>query len=217
MKPNIILHNSISLDGSLTNFEVNMEIHYQIAGNYKPDAHLIGSNTIEAGIKLYGSSTTEEKNDYNKPDRGKNLPYWIIIDTDGKLINHLHEIRRFEFCKDIIILISKKTDKNYIEYLKLRNYDYFIVGDKKIDIKKSIEILKNKYNINTILTDTGRILGNILLNLGLVNEISLLIHPAIVGKKGYNIFSDVDNSIELELIKKERIKENYIWIVYRVR
>ena len=217
MKPNIILHNSISLDGSLTNFEVNMEIHYQIAGNYKPDAHLIGSNTIEAGIKLYGSSTTEEKNDYNKPDRDKNLPYWIIIDTDGKLINYLHEIRRFEFCKDIIILISKKTDKNYIEYLKLRNYDYYIIGDKKVDIKKSLEILKNKYDIKKILTDTGMILGNILLNSGLVNEISLLIHPVIVGKEGYNIFSDVNDNIELELIKKERIKENYIWTVYRVR
>ena len=49
MKPKIILHNSISLDGSLTNFEVNMGIHYEIAGGFKPDVHLIGSNTIKKG------------------------------------------------------------------------------------------------------------------------------------------------------------------------
>jgi hypothetical protein len=28
MQTNLILHNSISLDGSLTNFEVNMEYHF---------------------------------------------------------------------------------------------------------------------------------------------------------------------------------------------
>ena len=32
MQTNLILHNSISLDGSLTNFAVDMELHYRIAG-----------------------------------------------------------------------------------------------------------------------------------------------------------------------------------------
>ena len=85
MIPKIILHNSISLDGSLINFDVNMELHYQIASKYNPDAHLIGSNTIKTGIEMYGSTPPEEKKDYNKPDRDDNLPYWIIIDTKGML------------------------------------------------------------------------------------------------------------------------------------
>ena len=37
MIPKIILHNSISLDGSLINFDVDMETHYKIAGSFKPD------------------------------------------------------------------------------------------------------------------------------------------------------------------------------------
>ena len=76
MLPNIILHNSISLDGSLTNFNVNMEIHYQISGQYNPDAHLIGSNTIKTGIELYGNAPPEDKNDFKKPERDNKLPYW---------------------------------------------------------------------------------------------------------------------------------------------
>jgi 2,5-diamino-6-(ribosylamino)-4(3H)-pyrimidinone 5'-phosphate reductase len=194
-----------------------MELHYQIAGKYKPDAHLIGSNTIETGIKLYGNSPPEKKKDFQKPERNEDLPYWIIIDTEGKLINHLHEIRRFEFCKDIIILISKETKINYIEYLKLRNYKYHIVGDKKVDLKKSLELLKIKYNIQKILTDTGRILGNILLKKGFVNEISLLIHPIIVGNNGYNIFSNTNKSVELILVKNEVMKNDYIWIIYKIK
>jgi 2,5-diamino-6-(ribosylamino)-4(3H)-pyrimidinone 5'-phosphate reductase len=215
MLPNIILHNSISLDGSLTDFEVNMELHYKIAGEYKPDAHLIGSNTIISGIKNYGISQKEEKKDFIKPKRNNILPYWIVIDTDGKLINHLHEIRRFEFCKDVIILISKQTKNKYIKYLESRNYDYFITGTQKIDFKKSLELLKKKYQINKILTDTGKILGNILLQKGYVYEISLLIHPVIVGNSGYNIFSDITKKINLKLYKKQVLKNKYLWIIYK--
>ena len=51
--PKVIVHNSVSLDGSLTNFMPDMGLHYQIAGDYKPDAHLIGSNTVKVGVELY--------------------------------------------------------------------------------------------------------------------------------------------------------------------
>ena len=32
MLPKVIIHNSTSIDGSLTNFEVNLPLHYQTAG-----------------------------------------------------------------------------------------------------------------------------------------------------------------------------------------
>jgi len=43
MKPEIIIHNSISLDGSLTGFMPDMSLHYKIAGDYKPHAHLMNA------------------------------------------------------------------------------------------------------------------------------------------------------------------------------
>ena len=141
MLPKVIVHNSISLDGSLVNFDVNMELHYQIAGKYNPDARLIGSNTIKTGIDLYGNSPPEDKKDFRKPKRGDDLPYWIIPDTRGILKGLLHEVRRFEFSKDVIILISKETPKEYIKYLKNRNYDYHVLGRKKIDLEKSLKFL----------------------------------------------------------------------------
>ena len=216
MLPTIILHNSISLDGSLTDFSVNMELHYQIAGKYKPDAHLIGSNTIKTGIELYGNAPPEDENDFIKPDRDKNLPYWIIIDTKGSLQYLLHEIRRFDFCKDVIVLISKDTPKDYIHYLRERDYDFYIVGNEHINMHKSLELLLEKYNIKTILTDCGSILSNLLLTQHLVDEISLLIHPVIVGDKSYNIFNYIKRMIPLKMIKNEILGEGYCWLVYRV-
>jgi 2,5-diamino-6-(ribosylamino)-4(3H)-pyrimidinone 5'-phosphate reductase len=217
MLPKIILHNSISIDGSLTNFEPNMGLHYWIAGNYKPDVHLIGSNTIKKGIEHYGDDVPpEEKKDFEKQERNKSLPYWIIIDTHGHLKGLLHTCRRFEFCKDVIVLISEKTPKAYLNHLKERNYDYHIVGNDHVNLKKTLELLSNKYQAKTILTDAGRILGNLLLRQGFVSEISLLIHPIIVGNKSYNMFSNIDNNLKLKLLKKETLEKQYIWLVYNV-
>jgi 2,5-diamino-6-(ribosylamino)-4(3H)-pyrimidinone 5'-phosphate reductase len=217
MLPKIIIHNSISIDCSLNNFEPNMGLHYKIARNYNPDAHLIGSNTIKEGVKLYKQDIPfEEKKDYIKQDRKKNLPYWVIIDTHGVLSGLLHICRRFEFCKDIIIMLSEKTPKTYLKYLNERKYDYHIVGKDHVNIKKVLELLYEKYQIKTILTDTGRILCNILLNQGFVSEISLLIHPIIVGNKSYNMFSDIDKNLKLKLFKIKTLEKEYIWLVYKV-
>ena len=217
MIPKVILHNSISLDGSLTNFEPNMGLHYQIAGSYKPDVHLIGSSTIKVGVELYGDGVPpEEKKDFAKPKRDKGLPYWVIPDTKGTLKGLLHTCRRFEFCRDVIVLISESTPKEYIKHLEERYYSYHVVGKDHIDLKKSIDLLLNEYKVKTILADTGRILGNLLLNQGLVNEISLLVHPVIVGNKAYHMFSNVHKNITLKLHKKEALDKGYVWLVYKV-
>jgi 2,5-diamino-6-(ribosylamino)-4(3H)-pyrimidinone 5'-phosphate reductase len=215
--PEIILHNSISIDGSLTNFELNMGLHYQIAAQFQPDVHLIGSNTIKKGIEIYGDGIPQEElKDFNKQQRSKDLPYWVIIDSRGQLNGLLHICRRFEFCKDVLVLISQKTSSTYINYLRERNYDYFIVGKEKVNLKEAFDLLSNKFQVKTILTDTGSILGNILLNNDYVSKISLLIHPIIVGINSYHIFNDVNKILRLTLVKEETFENEFIWILYKI-
>ena len=217
MLPKIILHNSVSLDGSLTNFEPNMGLHYQISGKYKADAHLIGSNTVRVGVELYGGDVPpEEKTDFRRAERDENLPYWVIPDTKGILKGLLHMCKRFEFCRDVIVLVSEETPAKYVRHLEERNYDYHIVGKKYVDLGRALELLSEKYGVKTVLADTGRILGNLLLNQGFVTEISLLIHPVIVGTTSYNMFSNANKTSKLKLCKKETLEKNYVWLVYTV-
>lgn len=216
MMPYLVLHNSISLDGSLLNFNVNMKLHYQIAGEYRPDAHLIGSTTIKSGIELYGDCISKEKKkDFKKPQRDINLPYWIIVDTKGVLQGFLHVCRKFDLCKDVIVLISDKTPKKYLSYLEKREYDYIKSGKNHVDLTKSFEFLFVNYKIKKILVDSGRILGNILINKGLIKEISLLIHPIIVGKKSYNIFADLMSNKKIFLHSFKVLDKEFIWVVYK--
>jgi 2,5-diamino-6-(ribosylamino)-4(3H)-pyrimidinone 5'-phosphate reductase len=215
MNTKIILHNSISIDGSLVGFDVNMGLHYQIAGEYEPDAHLIGSNTIKTGIEVYGDGIPpEESSDFDKPVRDEGLPYWVIPDSKGSLKGMLHTMRRFEFCRDVIILVSEATPEEYLDHLKQREYDYHVVGSEKVDIDKALELLSKEYDIKTILTDTGSKHGNILMSKGFVHEISLLVHPVVVGKKSQNIFEHIDEKAKLLLVKSKVLDDGVIWLVY---
>ena len=217
MLPEIIVHNSISLDGSLTNFQPNMELHYQIAGSYKPDIHLVGSNTVRIGVDLYGEGIpTEEEKDFEKPKRNKSLPYWVIPDTKGTLKGLLHTCRRFEFCRDVVVLISETTPKEYSEYLRERNYAYHIVGKNHVDLEKTIKLLSAKYEVKKVLADTGKILGNLLLEQGFVSELSLLVHPVIVGKRAYNIFGSINEKLDLKLLQQKIFPHGYVWLVYSI-
>ena len=215
--PKVIVHNSISLDGSLTGFEPNMALHYQIAGSYKPDAHLIGANTVKVGVELYGNGVPKEKKeDFEKPLRARNLPLWAIPDTKASLQGLLHTCRRFEYCRDVIVLVSEETPVEYIAYLRERGYNYHEVGKRHVDLKKLLELLRTKYGVRTVLADTGRILSNLLLEKGLVSELSLLVHPVIVGKEAYKIFANINKGISLKLRNQETLDEGFAWLVFDV-
>ena len=215
--PKVIIHNSISVDGSLTSFEPNMYLHYQIAGRYKPEAHLIGANTVKVGVELFGQGVPpEEKKDFKKPTRSNSLPLWVIPDTTGALKGLLHTCRSFQYCRDVVVLASEGTPEDYLVHLRERNYDYHIVGKRHVDLKRSLELLAAKYRVNTVLADTGRILSNLLLEQRLASEISLLIHPVIVGKKAYTIFDNTSKSVNLKLQKQEIMGNGFVWLVYKV-
>ena len=58
MKPKIIMHTQISLDGRIKGFD-NPEVYYQVAGGIHSDAVLFGSNTVftafEIGVLVFKS------------------------------------------------------------------------------------------------------------------------------------------------------------------
>lgn len=219
-KIKVVMQNTISLDGSFINFDISQEamgLHYQIVGSFGKILYLSGSNTAKVAIEMFGGLTPEKKEDFKKPQKSENLSYWVVVDSEAVLKGKLHYYRRSEYCRDIIVLVSENTDKNYLDYLKEREYDFFVVGEKQVDLKKSFEILSDKYKINTILVDSGRGLTNAMLNQELVDEISLLVLPVIVGKKSENLFSNIEKQIKLIDLKENVFPGGYIQLHYKVQ
>jgi len=85
-----------------------------------------------------------------------------------------------------------------------------------VDLKEMFRLFSEVYQVKKTLADTGRILSNLLLEAGIVSEISLLVHPVIVGESSYNIFGNIRKNVNLKLKKEEIIEKEYIWLVYKI-
>ncbi len=113
-------------------------------------------------------------------------------------------------------MVSESTDKSYLDYLKEREYNFVVAGEKQVDLKKSFDILSDRYEMGTILVDSGRGLTNTMLNQGLVDEISLLVLPVIVGEKSENLFSNVTKQLKLTGLKERTFPGGYVHLHYKI-
>ena len=216
----VIMHDSVSIDGAFVGFEYYMElmaVHYQVAGSFGDKVRIFGSTTAIKGIELFGGFTEETKEDFDRPYKSDDLSYWAVTDSKGLLQDKLHFFRRSEYCRDVVVLITEQTPRSYINYLESRNYDYYIVGENQVDLKKALKILTENYKSDKITIDSGRALTNAFLNQGLIDEVSLLFVPVIVGSKAQNLFSDVLQTLSLELIKTQQFSGGLVWHLYKVK
>jgi 2,5-diamino-6-(ribosylamino)-4(3H)-pyrimidinone 5'-phosphate reductase len=204
----VIMHNSISLDGCYTGFEVDMGLHYQIAGWFHPDLHIIGSVTARSGAMMGGSMPDEEPSDFSKPE--KKGPLCIIVDSRGLTMGLLHVLRRSPYYGDVVLIVTKKTKKSFIEYLRKRQYGFIIAGENRVDLKKAIGELERRFSAKTAIVDSGAGLTSALIQAKLVDDVSLIICPESVG--GDRLFERLP---PLELTKAKRYG-NFAWLLYRV-
>jgi 2,5-diamino-6-(ribosylamino)-4(3H)-pyrimidinone 5'-phosphate reductase len=218
MLPKVVVYNSVSLDGSIKDFDVDIALHYEVLGQMGAEALLAGSNTAKTGIELFMKTVPpEEPSDYTKPqvEDGDERPLWVIADSRGVMQGLMHVHRRSGYAKDIVVLVSNSTPKDYLDYLKARNYDYIIAGTNHVDYKAALEELNRRFGIEAIVTDSGGVLAAVLLEQGLVDEVQLLVAPQIVGKKAVNLFRSLNQPAKLELMKAGNIKGHAL-LVFRV-
>jgi 2,5-diamino-6-(ribosylamino)-4(3H)-pyrimidinone 5'-phosphate reductase len=219
MLPKVVVYNSVSVDGAIKDFDVNIALHYKVAGRIDAQAILIGSDTAKSGIDMFLKTIPEElRDDFVKPtfEESDSRPYWAIADSRAKLKGLLHVYRQSGYCKDVIVLVSKITSKDYLEYLQERNYDYIVTGTDHVDYRAALEELYRRYEFNTIVTDTGGILASILLENGLVSEVQLFVAPQIIGKNAVPLFRSLNHPINVKLMQTKSIRGHAL-LVYRVQ
>ena len=106
--------------------------------------------------------------------------------------------------------------------MEKRHIDYIIAGSKKVDLKKALSVLNKKYKVKSILLDSGGTLNGVMLREGLVDEVSLLIHPTLVGEQETHSFYRAEDlkydgdTTKLKLLNYEKLQGNIIWLRYRI-
>jgi 2,5-diamino-6-(ribosylamino)-4(3H)-pyrimidinone 5'-phosphate reductase len=136
-------------------------------------------------IKAYPEEKTEPEDteafEHEKKNSEDTRPLLVIPDSRGRLRHILPLLRHEPYWRDMVILASGKTPKSYMEYLHKRNIKHIIAGEDYVNYSRALEELSVHYNVKVIRVDSGGTLNGALLRAGLVNEVSLLIHPCLVG------------------------------------
>ena len=216
MRPKIIMHTQISLDGCIRGFQ-DTGIYYLLANNFNSDMVLFGSETVLMAAEHFPPETEKSfvKPEVKEEDTRQD---WVIPDSRGRLRN-LHVFRDTPYCKDIILLVSLATPKAYLEYLKERNYDFILAGEDHVDYRRAFELLNERYSCKILRTDSGGMLTNVLLQQGLVDEISLVVSPCLVGQSSPHAFRSLtlENRLDLALLRCEVLEGDLVHLLYRVK
>ena len=217
MTAKLIMHNQVSLDGAITGFEANLELHYRLVAGYAPGMMLVGSVTARTGIETFAGPVPQEEDADRRrsenPDDAR--PYWVIPDSGGRLHGLLHVLRRSDYCRDVIVLVSRSTPAAYLRYLEERRYDYYVAGDDQVDLTPALAAAEDRYRPTAIVTDSGGALNSVLLRRGLVDEISLVVAPVIVGAGSRNLFRMIEETVDVQLIRTESVA-GCARLIYRV-
>ena len=214
MRPRVIMHAQVSLDGCVRGFD-DTGIYYAIAARFNEDMALVGSETMAAAAREYPPETEQA---FVKPvaDPNDRRMLCVVPDSRGTLRN-LHVFRDSQYCRDVIVLVSTSTPAAYLEYLTARDYDFIVAGEARVNLSRALEILYEKFGCRTIRTDSGGALTSALLTRGLVDEISLIVSPCLVGTGAPHLFRSLSlpERSNLELTGSEAV-DGHLWLRYKV-
>lgn len=186
MLPKVIIHTATSLDGRITNFPADLELYYALAAQWNPDAILFGSETVLAAVRENPSLEVppEHEEMFAPPADAKTdpRPLLVIADSRGR-VRCWDAIRKWPYMRDVLALCSSATPGEYLDYLKERRIGVIMAGEDHIDMRAALETLYEQHVVKVLRVDSGGTLNSVLLHAGLVDEVSVLIHPFIAGGK----------------------------------
>ncbi|MEE8374009.1 MAG: RibD family protein [Dehalococcoidia bacterium] len=222
MLPRVVLHNEVSLDGRFDWVTPDLGQFYELASRWKEDATLAGSETLLSAYpeeQLSADDMEGAQPPEKNPDDTR--PLLVVPDSRGRL-RSWHLLRKEPYWRDVVALCSRSTPEAYLDYLSERHVEYVVAGDDHVDLRAALEELNARYGVLTVRVDGGGSLNGALLRAGLVDEVSLLIDPCLVGgTTPRSVFqaadlNSSDSVIQLRLVHFEKVKGDVVWLRYEV-
>jgi 2,5-diamino-6-(ribosylamino)-4(3H)-pyrimidinone 5'-phosphate reductase len=107
-------------------------------------------------------------------------PLLVIADSRGR-VRCWDAIRRWPYMRDLFALCSAATPPEYLRYLADRKIGSIVAGSDRIDMRTALRELNRLHGVKTVRVDSGGTLNSVLLQAGVVDEVSVLIHPFLAG------------------------------------
>lgn len=220
--PKVIIYNYISLDGRINGFKADKKLYYQLASQWSLDAVLMGTDTLLRNFNIKSDELHESENfEVPEVDKNDSRPLLVVPDSRGR-IHVWSEVIRTGLFRDILVLCSRSTPQEYLNFLDERFIKYMVIGYEKVNLGIALEEIYTQFGVKSLRVDSGGRLNGVLLRDDLVDEIYVLVHPAMVGGTSLNsiyIATDLTSTegvLDLKLLKMEKLKNDIILLHYRI-
>lgn len=216
----VVMHNVASVDGRIDGFMPDIRLYYGLTETWDIDAHLVGADTLIEGEQGEDIAVEEEgtEGDVAADSDDTDAPLLVVTDSKGR-ISGWQEIVSQPYWSDTLVLGSATTPDEYVRTLENQHVPYVIAGNDYVDLTAAIDELATR-GIEGVLVDSGGTLNGALLRAGLIDEVSVLLHPVAVGGTSPRSFirgPDPQNSpTQLKLIAVEQPADEVVWLRYEV-
>jgi riboflavin biosynthesis pyrimidine reductase len=230
MKPHIICHMMSPLDGRLvveswapdgSTLNKNMiaeyeRIHAELGGH----GWIAGTETLKefATGKPGTAASTDDTpaRPWHQADAEARY-FAIAIDRHAKL----HWDSPTADKGHVVVVLGASVDDAHLRELTAVGVSYFVMPDDDIDLAAMLDELNTRLGIEQLLLEGGGTINGAFLKAGLVDEVSLLLCPAIDGSSGSPaIFDAGDDGLSasptLELVSATPGAHNSCHLRYRV-
>ncbi len=220
MLPRVILHNAVSADSRTDWIKPDTALYYKLIERWNEDTTLVGSDTV---LSPAGEIPPEDESAFQpfKENPEDKRPILVVPDSSGR-VRTWHYLRKQPYWKKFVVLCTESTPPNYFEYLKERHIEWVIAGTENVDFNEALEELNNRYGSRVIRVEGGGTLNGLLLRASLVNEISLLVHPCLVGGISQQSFfkakdlASEKGVIPLKLVHFQKLQDDIMWLIYEI-
>ena len=167
MRPHVVAQLAVSLDGSTSGFDVDLARFYALAALWQEDVTLVGADTILAQETAVRAA----------PRRGPRPegPLLAVVDSRAR-VRSWESLRELGYWSDVLALYADQTPGRP-SYASTRE---LVTGYDQVDLAEVLDVLGRR-GVRTVRVESGGALVGALLDLGLLDELALLVHPVLVG------------------------------------
>lgn len=220
-RPRVVVHNTVSLDGRLTGFPVDLGLHYETAGSIPHDAVLTGSGTLLAAARAEGVDLSGEDPDEPPPPVAADdrRPWLVVVDSRAQL-TRLAWLRGQPYWRDVLVLCSQATPVEHVDRLRRHRVEHVVAGADRVDLSAALGMLVDRYHVTAVRVDAGGSLNGQLLAAGLVDEIDVIVAPHLAGTGGAGPTHLVDGVAgtggRLTLVDVRQLRDSHLRLRYTI-
>lgn len=221
-RPYIICHMIESVDG-----RIDCDMVEQISG----EEYDVALEELECDAMLNGRQTAvlhyAEKEPYVPTETEcvgnttfyraeENNGWHIIADSRGTLRWSGNKIED----RPLLVLVSEQVSREYLDYLTGLNISYICSGESRVDLAQAMELLHTQFGVQRLVVTGGGTINGALLEVNLLDEVSIQIAPGIDGRRGWTASFDGIKDQErpatkLSLVSVKQQGET-VWMRYKV-